>query len=71
MGVKSFSRNTTELIVCLAEERLKQGLSQKYVAEKAGIDQSQLSRIESLESDPKLDTLIGIARALGKDLEIK
>jgi len=48
--------------------RKKQGLTQKEVADKAGIDSNTYSRIERSVQKPGYDTARSIARALGVDL---
>ncbi len=44
--------------------RLKAGLTQKELAERAGVSQSLIARIESGTVDPRLSTLKKILRAL-------
>ncbi len=46
--------------------RLDQGLSQAELAERAGTKQSVISRIENGESEPGIETIKKIARALDK-----
>jgi transcriptional regulator with XRE-family HTH domain len=46
------------------------GLTQKQLAEKAGILQPQLARLESARSSPNLSTLIAIAKSVGYSVEI-
>lgn len=55
----------------VAEARAQYGMSQKELAEATGIDQGDISRIERGISNPSVGTLERIAKALGKDLEIK
>lgn len=50
--------------------RAKAGLSQKQVSERAGIDQSDISRIERGLANPSVATLERIANALGGKLNI-
>lgn len=45
--------------------RESEGLSIRDLAELAGINKSQIVRIESGQSDPHYTTLLRIARALG------
>ncbi len=54
----------------LIEARLEQGLTQKQLAEKTGIRQSNISRIESGSAVPTLQTLNAIAVGIGKKLKI-
>ena len=46
-------------------------MTQKELAEKTGIRQSNISRIESGTSSPTIDTLSRIAAGLGKKLVIE
>jgi ribosome-binding protein aMBF1 (putative translation factor) len=50
--------------------RLDEGLSQELLAEKAGIKQSVISRIESGESEPKIETVNKIAKALDRKIKM-
>lgn len=54
----------------VAAARAEKGLSQKQLAELAGIDQSDISKIERGLSNPSVSTMERIARALGGDLLI-
>jgi transcriptional regulator with XRE-family HTH domain len=47
------------------------GLTQRDLAEKAGIKQPQLARIESGKQSPRLDTLKTIASKAGYSVEIR
>lgn len=51
--------------------RLECNMTQKELAEKTGIRQSNISRIESGASSPTIDTLARIASGLGKKLKIE
>lgn len=50
--------------------RLDEGLSQEELADKAGMKQSVISRIENGESEPRIETVNRIARALDKKVKI-
>ncbi len=52
-------------------ERIERNLTQKELAARAGIRQSNISRIESGSCVPTLKTLYTIARAVGKELKIE
>ncbi len=55
----------------LKDERLAQGLSLADIHQRSGISRAALCRIENLvESNPTIDTLDRIAKALGKQLVI-
>lgn len=47
------------------------GLTQRGLAEKAGIKQPQLARIESGKQSPRLDTLVSIAASVGYSIEFR
>jgi DNA-binding XRE family transcriptional regulator len=49
----------------VAEARLKLNLSQKQVAERAKVDQADVSRIENGSANPTLHTLVAVAEAVG------
>lgn len=52
----------------IRDSRLKLGLSQAFLARKAGIPQSHLARIESGKGDVQLGTLRKIFAAMSLDL---
>lgn len=56
--------------LAVASARAKAGISQKKLAEKANIDQSDLSKIERGIANPSVSTLERIATALGGTLSI-
>ena len=60
-----------EEIRAVIAARLACNMTQKELAEKTGIRQSNISRIESGASSPTVDTLARIAAGLGKKLKIE
>jgi ribosome-binding protein aMBF1 (putative translation factor) len=50
--------------------RLDEGLSQEELAARAGMRQSIISRIENGESEPRIETVNKIARALNRKVKI-
>ena len=56
-----------EAIRAVIAARLECNMTQKELAEKTGIRQSNISRIESGASSPTVDTLARIAAGLGKN----
>jgi ribosome-binding protein aMBF1 (putative translation factor) len=60
-----------EVMQAIIKARMKSHLSQKELAKKSGIRQSNLSRIESGASLPNISTLEAIAKGLGKSLHIE
>ena len=59
-----------EAIRAVIAARLACHMTQKELAEKTGIRQSNISRIESGSSSPTIETLSRIASGLGKRLKI-
>ncbi len=55
----------------LLELRRKSGLTQRQLADRTGVHQSEISRIEAGSSNPTLTTLSVLARALDADLSIR
>lgn len=55
----------------IAFERERAGLTQKELAERVGMRQGNLSRLENGNGNPSINTLAKIARGLGKRLEIR
>jgi len=55
----------------LIKARSEQGLTQKELADKIGIPQSNISRLESGNYNPSIAFLQKIAKALGKKVHVK
>ena len=53
-----------------AEARRKRGWTQKKLAEKTGINQSEISTLESGQANPTFKTLQTLAAALGGKIEL-
>lgn len=64
------ARPEYELTRSLIAARIAAGMTQKDLAEKSGIRQSNISRIENGNCVPTLSTLMALAKALGKKLSI-
>ena len=62
------SYKTEEIVKALKAARKSKGLSQRALAEKAGVLQTQISKIENGATDFRTSTLVALARAL--DLEL-
>lgn len=59
------------LLAGLREERQRQGLALRELAERSGIDEPALSRLETGKNlNPTWETLARVARALGMALEV-
>jgi DNA-binding XRE family transcriptional regulator len=54
----------------IRERRLAMGLTQTALAERCGVPQSEISRIESGASNPTLATINAIAGSLGVRMEL-
>ena len=65
------SRIEYELMKMLVELRCKENLTQQQLAEKTGLRQSNISRIENGTCVPSIQTLELIAKGLGKTLKIE
>lgn len=59
-----------QLIRKMIRARREAGLTQKELAERTGIQQSNISRIENGNGNPSLSTLNKLAQGLGKKLVI-
>jgi len=71
-AAKERSRHAVgRLAADLTAARLDRGVSQRALAAAAEIDQSALSRIESGEHTPTLQTLVALATALGMEASIR
>ena len=62
------STRTVDLGVRIKKIRKQKGLSQLQAAEPAGIDPKSLSRIETGLFNPSIETLEGLALALGVEM---
>lgn len=60
-----------EAIRAVIAARLESHMTQKELAEKTGIRQSNISRIESGACSPTIETLARIAAGLGKQLKVE
>ncbi len=59
------------LIAQLIEERIKNGVSQKELADRIGTKQSAIARFESGNVNPSLKFLQKIALAMGRNLVVQ
>lgn len=60
-----------EIVRQIIEARAEQNLTQKQLADRIGMKQSNISRLESGEYNPSLDFLKKVAAGLGKELHIE
>ena len=59
---------TDKIVSRLKERRIEQDLSHQTLADKAGVNRSTISRIESREREPTLINVVKIAHALNYEL---
>jgi predicted transcriptional regulator len=64
-------RPESEYIKAIIAARMEKNLTQKELAEKTGIRQSNISRIENGNCSPTVATLQQIANGVGKTLHIE
>lgn len=64
-------RPEMEVIRALIGARIEQNLTQEQLAQRSGIRQSNISRIESGTCSPTIATLQQLAKGMGKKLHIE
>jgi transcriptional regulator with XRE-family HTH domain len=64
-------RDTVRSAALLREARLRAGLNQETVAQRAGKTRPQIARWETGAVAPSLDTLLDVIRACGFDLALE
>ena len=64
------TRAEFEVTRALIEARVSMNVTQKELAERSGIRQSNISRIENGTCSPTIATLQSLARGLGKELSV-
>ena len=62
------TRPDFEIMHALVDARISQNLTQKELAEKSGVRQSNISRIENGTCSPTIATLEALASGMGKKL---
>ncbi|MCD7764970.1 MAG: helix-turn-helix domain-containing protein [Lachnospiraceae bacterium] len=68
---KSLTDPISELAFELTVEREKAGLTQKQLAERAGMYQAEISKLERGLSNPSVETLQRLAKCMGLTLQIR
>lgn len=63
-SIKQSEMSLLDQLALLHAERIKEGISQAEFAKKIGMPQSQLAKIENLDSVPSVKVLKQYARAL-------
>lgn len=59
---------TDDILQSLRTARVSAGLSQRALSIRVGVPQSHISKIESGSTDPRLSSLVELARALDREL---
>lgn len=59
-----------ELVAQIINRRAELGLTQRQLAEKAGVKQSAIARLESQAVVPRIDTLYKLLRPLGLKIKL-
>jgi DNA-binding XRE family transcriptional regulator len=59
-----------KLAVEMIDARLAQKLTQEELAEKAGVTQNTIARLESGTTNPTIGTISRVASALGKEIKL-
>jgi len=60
-----------KIVVALREEREKLGFTQAKLAEKSSLPRTTITKVESGARNTTLQTLMVMAQAMGKSLELK
>ena len=60
----------SSIVSSIIRRRQELGMSQRTLAERCGIPQSSIARIETLKTTPKLDTLVKLMQALNLKLQV-
>lgn len=65
------AEDISNIITNIVSERINQGLSQRDLAQKTGLKQSAIARIEKMQVMPRIDTLIRLARKLNLKINVE
>lgn len=60
----------SDIVSSIIRRRQELGISQRTLAERCGIPQFSVARIETLKTTPKLDTLVKLLQALNLKLQV-
>jgi len=63
-------RQIARMVSDIVKRRKMLGLTQNEVAQKAGLSQAQVARLENSSQIPRVDTLIKVAIALGMNIQL-
>lgn len=70
-GTRAEPDARAEVVRQLKETRKEQHLTQEVLAQRAGTQKSNISRLESGNYNPSLDFLVKVAGCMGKTLQIR
>lgn len=62
------AEKAAEILFELSEARIRRGMTQRQLAEKTGIPQPNINKIEAAKVMPRLDTLLKIAECVGVEI---
>lgn len=73
MSIRAMADQSLESLIsdAVSRARRRAGLSQRELAVRAGLTQAAVSRLESGDRLPRLETLLALAEASGHVLEIR
>ena len=63
-------RQMAQLVAQIIERRQALGLTQKQLAEQAGLKQEAIARLESARTMPRVDTLLRVSNSLNLHLSL-
>ena len=63
-------RQMAQLVARIIERRQALGLTQKQLAERAGLKQAAVARLESATTMPRVDTLLRVSNSLNLQLSL-
>ena len=61
-------RPSSKSVAALRAARKAEGLSQKVLSDRSGLTQAQISRFESGKANPRLSSLVELARGVGAEV---
>ena len=70
-GVYQAAETVSNIILSLIEARNAKGFTQRDLADKSGIKQSAIARMESLQAVPRIDTLAKLAHFLDVNITLQ
>ncbi len=65
------AEKVADIINAIVRARMKKNMSQRELAERTGFGQSTIARMETLQTIPRIDTLLRIAECLDLRIEVE